>query len=103
MAPLTSASRTLARSAARCTMPVRALGTSAARLDSAPSSSYQSPFVAGQENKVPSFGKYVSKSSGGRNQLFSYFMVGTMGAISAAAAKSTIQGELVDALWLYAG
>lgn len=91
MAPLTTASRTLARSTARCTMPVRALSTSAARLDSA-SSTYQSPFVI-EPKKVPSFGKYVSKGSGSKNQLFSYFMVGTMGAITAAGAKSTIQGE----------
>jgi ubiquinol-cytochrome c reductase iron-sulfur subunit len=33
----------------------------------------------------------MAKSSGSTNQLFGYFMVGTLGAISAAGAKSTIQ------------
>jgi len=33
----------------------------------------------------------MAKGSGGGNQLFGYFMVGTLGAISAAGAKSTIQ------------
>ena len=91
MPPLTTASRALARSTVRCnTVPVRALSCSAARLDT--SSSYQSPFMT-ETKKFPSFGKYMSKGDKSNNQLFSYFMVGALGAISAAGAKSTINGE----------
>ncbi|KAK3687712.1 Rieske [2Fe-2S] iron-sulfur domain-containing protein [Podospora appendiculata] len=93
MAPLTTASRVLARSAALRMAPaahVRALSTSPA-LASA-SSSFESPFKGeSTSSKIPSFGKYVSKGSGATNQIISYFMVGTMGAISAAGAKSTVQ------------
>lgn len=43
--------------------------------------------------KIPSFGHY--KASGGEtgNKVFSYFMVGTFGALSALGAKATVQGE----------
>ncbi|KAL1872038.1 hypothetical protein VTK73DRAFT_1706 [Phialemonium thermophilum] len=106
MAPLTTASRALARSVAaaatrRTTSPttpttaVAALSTSAARLDTG--STYQSPFVVeSKASKLPDWSKYMSKNSAGRNQVFSYFMVGTMGAISAAGAKSTVQEFLVN-------
>lgn len=96
MAPLTIASRTLARSAARCasrTVPACAMSTTAvARSDA--SASYSSPFKGNESkgNKIPDFGKYMSKSSEGSNKLFSYFMVGAMGAMTAAGAKSTVQG-----------
>jgi hypothetical protein len=43
-------------------------------------------------SSIPDFGKYMSKKGEGNNKLFSYFMVGTMGALSAAGAKSTVQG-----------
>ena len=44
-------------------------------------------------SSIPDFGKYMSSSKGeNKNKLFSYFMVGTMGALSAAGAKSTVQG-----------
>lgn len=49
---------------------------------------------------MPDFSKYMSKGSGSSNALFSYFMVGTLGAISAAGAKSTIQGELFS-IWVH--
>lgn len=97
MAPLTIASRTLARSAARCasrTVPACAMSTTAvARSDA--SASYSSPFKGNESkgNKIPNFGHYISKTAGNTNQLISYFMVGTMGALSAAGAKSTIHGE----------
>ncbi|KAK3324003.1 Rieske [2Fe-2S] iron-sulfur domain-containing protein [Cercophora scortea] len=93
MAPLTTASRVLARSAALRMAPaahVRALSTSPALAGA--SSSFESPFKGeSKSSQVPSFGKYVSKGSGATNQIISYFMVGTMGAISAAGAKSTVQ------------
>ena len=74
----------------------RTLSTAAALRAGAGSStsSYQSPFKgASDTNKIPDFSKYMSKGSGSKNQLYGYFMVGTLGAISAAGAKSTIQGE----------
>jgi ubiquinol-cytochrome c reductase iron-sulfur subunit len=60
-------------------------------------SSFDSPFkgMGGSETtKIPSFKKY--RTSGGEtgNKVFQYFMVGTMGAISALGAKATVQGEL---------
>ncbi len=104
MAPLTTASRALARSAARsgklsaASSPVSlvaraaALSTTAVRADA--SSSYQSPFkVSDKASQIPDWGHYLSKNPGSTNLLFQYFMVGTMGAIAAAGAKDTIQGE----------
>ncbi len=105
MAPLTTASRALARSAARsCRVspasPVSrvaraaALSTTAVRADASSSSSYESPFKAGDKTgQIPEWGHYLSKNPGSTNLLFQYFMVGTMGAIAAAGAKSTIHGE----------
>jgi ubiquinol-cytochrome c reductase iron-sulfur subunit len=106
MAPLQTVSRALARSAAAARVPatattttttataVRAMSSTPALRDS--SSSYQSPFKGESKTKVPDFSKYMSKGSGSTNALFSYFMVGTLGAISAAGAKSTIQQFLVN-------
>lgn len=101
MATLSTASRLcLLRSAAarKPTAPaaVRALSVTAMRPDSGASSSYTSPFRGGESkgNKIPDFGKYMSKGGEGSTKLFSYFMVGAMGAITAAGAKSTVQGTL---------
>ncbi|KAF3022141.1 hypothetical protein G7054_g5027 [Neopestalotiopsis clavispora] len=92
MAPLTIASRALAREVASRsfqTTAVRAISTSTA-LNAA--GSYSSPFKGEQKStQVPDFGKYASKGSWNTNSLVSYFMVGTMGAITAAGAKSTVQ------------
>jgi hypothetical protein len=58
---------------------------------------YQSPFVgatAHRTTKIPDFSKYrVPAGTARKNQVFSYFMVGTLGALSAAGAKATVQGE----------
>jgi ubiquinol-cytochrome c reductase iron-sulfur subunit len=94
---LANASRIVARSLARChcssVAPFsRALSTSAVRHDAAASSSYESPFKGEPKStKVPDFSKYMGGNAG-VNQMFGYFMVGTMGTITAAGAKSTIQG-----------
>ncbi|KAK0620183.1 Rieske [2Fe-2S] iron-sulfur domain-containing protein [Immersiella caudata] len=100
MAPLTTASRAVARSSAlrlatstssNAVATRAAISTSSALRDSS-SASYSSPFKGeSNSNKIPDFSKYMAKGSGGGNQLFGYFMVGTLGAISAAGAKSTIQ------------
>jgi len=43
--------------------------------------------------KIPEFGrKHVSHKPVRSNQVFSYFMVGTLGVISAAGAKATLHG-----------
>lgn len=100
MATLSTASRLCLRSAARPVVPaVRALSSTAMRPDSAGTASYTSPFKGGESkgNTIPDFGKYMSKNGEGANKVFSYFMVGAMGAITAAGAKSTVQGTCVGA------
>lgn len=91
MAPLTNASRVLSRAASRCCAApgARALSTTPAVAQA--SATYESPFKGA--DKMPDWSHYMAKGPGGRNQLFSYFMVGAMGAISAAGAKETIHGE----------
>ncbi|KAH7630881.1 Rieske [2Fe-2S] iron-sulfur domain-containing protein, partial [Sordaria sp. MPI-SDFR-AT-0083] len=90
MAPVSIAARAAMRAAAPA-RAVRALSTSTA-LQGSSSSTFESPFKGeSKASKIPDFGKYMSKGSGSTNMLFSYFMVGTMGAITAAGAKSTIQ------------
>ncbi|KAL6872968.1 ubiquinol cytochrome reductase [Trichoderma novae-zelandiae] len=102
MAPLATASRLCLRSATAATKPaVRALSSTAVRQagDAPGAASYSSPFKLKGESKgsqVPDFGKYLSKGNETTNKLFSYFMVGTMGAITAAGAKSTVQEFLVN-------
>lgn len=63
---------------------------------------------ARETTQIPDFSKYKTKSSESSNKLFSYFMVGTMGALSAAAAKATVQGMkwywnggLFKMVWIY--
>jgi ubiquinol-cytochrome c reductase iron-sulfur subunit len=54
---------------------------------------FDSPFKGeSKTTKVPSFGAYRSKSGEEGGKVFSYFMVGTMGALSAMGAKATVQG-----------
>jgi len=45
-------------------------------------------------NKVPSFGKYMSRRSEPANRVVQYFMVGSMGVLAAAGAKATVQGTI---------
>ncbi|KAF5678821.1 cytochrome b-c1 complex subunit mitochondrial [Fusarium heterosporum] len=99
MATLATASRLCLRTAAKPVVPaVRALSTTAVRPDSA-STGYSSPFKFQGEtkgSKIPDFGKYVSAGPESKNKLYSYFMVGALGAVSAAGAKSTVQEFLVN-------
>ncbi|CAI6090142.1 hypothetical protein V2G26_006385 [Clonostachys chloroleuca] len=96
MAPLTNATRVCLRASKATAVRAAALSTTAAtRGDSAAAyTQYSSPFKQG--GKIPDFGKYVSKNAGDSNKLVSYFMVGAMGAITAAGAKSTVQEFLVN-------
>lgn len=57
---------------------------------------FTSPFHRGTDNHedttvIPSFKKYRSSGSEQRNQMFSYFMVGAFGGLSALGAKDTVQ------------
>lgn len=103
MASLATASRLCLRAAARPAVPaVRALSTTVVRPDSAAASAaYSSPFKGETKgSKIPNFGAYVSSGSENKNKLYSYFMVGALGAVSAAGAKSTVQGGLnPDSRW----
>ena len=97
---LSSASSTLLRTCAR-----QQLTTSRAAVTSCQQrrgvadakSSFQSPFASANERgstlNVPNFSKYQSKSSPRSNQVFSYFMAGTMGLATAVGAKATVQGR----------
>lgn len=61
-------------------------------------SSFASPFETASSrspdtNRIPNFGPYMSKSSETTNRVFQYFVVGTMGLLTAAGAKATVQGK----------
>ncbi|KAF2225252.1 ubiquinol-cytochrome c reductase iron-sulfur subunit [Elsinoe ampelina] len=97
--------RALTRQCGRTQLPsVRAGATSMQTRNKADSatttSSYQSPFRGTSSHRdttaIPDFKKY--RSSGGEisGKVFQYFMVGTMGAISAYGAKATVQDFLVN-------
>jgi len=96
---LSSVSNALLRTCARQQLPTaRAAVTSfqQTRGVADAKSSFDSPFATANEPrstlKVPDFSKYQSKSSPRTNQVFSYFMAGTMGLATAAGAKATVQG-----------
>ncbi|MBE3047338.1 hypothetical protein IMZ48_33425 [Candidatus Bathyarchaeota archaeon] len=104
MATLTNASRVCLRSMTKtptlAALPARALSTSATRqqIGAPRSSSYGGTFdgVGNKGSKVPDFSHYMSEKSGTSNKVMGYFMVGSMGAISAAGAKSTVEGTWRD-------
>lgn len=59
----------------------------------ASASSFDSPFKGTPETtKIPSFAAYRNKGGETGPKVFQYFMVGTMGALSALGAKATVQG-----------
>ncbi|KAL8942473.1 MAG: hypothetical protein Q9211_001367 [Gyalolechia sp. 1 TL-2023] len=60
---------------------------------------FESPFRGENEiptTKIPSFASYMSKKPQTSNKVFQYFMVGSMGLLSAAGAKATVQDFLVN-------
>ncbi|MCJ1236551.1 hsp70 nucleotide exchange factor fes1 [Varicellaria rhodocarpa] len=65
--------------------------------------SFASPFTNDEKptTKIPSFKAYMSKKGETSNKTFQYFMVGTMGLLSAAGAKATVQ--VPRAVWLIVG
>lgn len=96
---LSSASSTLLRTVARQQVPTsRAAVTSCQRRGvSDAKSSFESPFASANERgstlKIPNFSKYKSNSSPRSNQVFSYFMAGSLGLATAVGAKATVQGR----------
>jgi ubiquinol-cytochrome c reductase iron-sulfur subunit len=99
MASLTSTSRSLLRALPRSSLPalpVRALSSSSTLQSS---DSFDPPFRGSggyKTTNIPDFSKYRSNKSTNSNLVFQYFMVGAMGALSAAGAKSTVQGTCRD-------
>lgn len=51
--------------------------------------------------EIPDFSKYSSKRNPRSNQIFSYFMAGSLGLTSAIGAKATVQGKthIQRSLW----
>lgn len=99
---LSSASGSLLRACARQRIPSssRAVAVSCQQqrrgVSADAKSSFDSPFGSSKEHsstlKVPNFTKYSSSKSPRSNQVFSYFMAGSLGLVSAVGAKATVQG-----------
>ncbi|KAF1938400.1 ubiquinol-cytochrome c r [Clathrospora elynae] len=98
MPALATTARAIARSWTAHPLPVaRAAGCSAMQTRSASASSFDSPFKGSPEStKIPSFAAYRNKGGETGPKVFQYFMVGTMGALSALGAKATVQDFLVN-------
>jgi ubiquinol-cytochrome c reductase iron-sulfur subunit len=101
MSQLASASTTLLRACARQQLPATAARATIAAgqqrgVADATKTAFESPFGRTNESsptvKVPDFSKYASKSSPTTNKVFSYFVAGSMGLVSAVGAKATVQG-----------
>jgi hypothetical protein len=77
--------------ASAAALQVRNAGSSATTAES-----YTSPFRGTSNHKdtthIPDFKKYRNSGGETQNKVFQYFMVGTMGAITALGAKATVQG-----------
>ncbi|KAJ5832803.1 cytochrome b-c1 complex subunit Rieske [Penicillium riverlandense] len=100
---LSATSTTLLRTCARQQLPTaRAAVASCQRRAVSDKSSFDSPFGSSQEYtstlKIPNFGKYSSNKSPRSNQVFSYFMAGSLGLASAVGAKATVQDGIVAGL-----
>lgn len=94
MPALANTTRAIARSWTAHQLPVARAGCSAMQTRNASASSFDSPFKGTPEStKIPSFAAYRNKSGEQSTKVFQYFMVGTMGALSALGAKATVQGK----------
>lgn len=93
MPALASTTRAIARSWTAHQLPVARAGCTALQTRNASASSFDSPFKgAADTTKIPSFAAYRSKGGETGPKVFQYFMVGSMGALSALGAKATVQG-----------
>ncbi|KAL0256407.1 Cytochrome b-c1 complex subunit Rieske, mitochondrial [Diplodia seriata] len=100
MPVLASTASSLARTAARSQLPaVRAAAATAVQARPASSASFENPFKGAQKTtSIPTtaWKKYRSSSGETGNRVIQYFMVGSMGALSAMGAKNTVQDFLVN-------
>lgn len=100
MSLLSNSTAALARQCARTQVPALRTSTAAmqkrTRADASHTSTYTSPFRGTSDHKdttvIPSFKKYRNTGGEDSAKLFQYFMVGTMGAVTALGAKATVQG-----------
>ena len=110
MRPAPSSASAALRTFTRHTLPTSQTTNGAARLattspvashtqrrsqsGAASSLTFQSPFRDNKvdTNQIPSFKAYRSKAPEVSNRVFQYFMVGSMGLLTAAGAKATVQG-----------
>jgi ubiquinol-cytochrome c reductase iron-sulfur subunit len=93
MPALANSTRAIARSWTAHQLPVARAGCTALQTRNASASSFDSPFKGSSEStKIPSFAAYRNKGGETGPKVFQYFMVGTMGALSALGAKATVQG-----------
>jgi hypothetical protein len=94
MPALANSARAVARSWTAHQMPVARAGVTAMQTRNASASSFDSPFKGSPDStKIPSFAAYRNKNGEQSTKVFQYFMVGTMGALSALGAKATVQGK----------
>jgi ubiquinol-cytochrome c reductase iron-sulfur subunit len=102
MAPLTRTASSLLRTCSRAQLTTARIasvaGTQQRRgkaSEVSTTSSFDSPFKgsgASPTTNIPDFSKYRSSSGNDSNKVFSYFVVGSLGLVTAAGAKATIQG-----------
>lgn len=100
MSPLSSTAASVLRQGARqqlSALRTQKRGMADAYTKATTASSYSSPFRGTSDRRdttaIPDFKKY--RNSGGENtqKVFQYFMVGSMGAVTALGAKATVQGR----------
>ncbi|KAF2279060.1 ubiquinol-cytochrome c r [Westerdykella ornata] len=101
MPALANTTRALARSWTAHQLPVARASCALIQTrnvsDAHATPSFDSPFKgAATSTKIPSFAAYRTKGGEHGPKLFQYFMVGTMGALSAMGAKATVQDFLVN-------
>lgn len=85
------------RQCSRTKLPVPAVATQTTAMQQRRGAAGSADQFKEGSTKIPSFGQYFSKGPSTNKKVFQYFMVGTMGALSAAGAKATVQGKRIRA------
>ncbi|GES64717.1 ubiquinol-cytochrome c reductase iron-sulfur subunit precursor [Aspergillus terreus] len=99
---VSSASTSLLRACARQQLPTTRAAVASCQqrrgVAEATKPTFASPFANASSStaKIPDFSKYQSKKAPRSNQVFSYFMAGSLGLASAVGAKATVQDFLVN-------
>ncbi|KAF2143852.1 uncharacterized protein K452DRAFT_285890 [Aplosporella prunicola CBS 121167] len=98
MPALTTTASSLVRAAARTQLPAVRASATALQKRSESSASFDSPFKGAKTTSIPTKAWKKYRNSGGETgqKVFQYFMVGSMGAITAMGAKNTVQDFLVN-------